>query len=153
MCVSMNTQSRSWDSNMFTKVRRNNWGTKTNFVFLISKDFRVVKCWDFQLYWPEFLSKHPHLNQWHNSDVGEDRWDNDPLPWTLQQEGSDRPGTQSSSNYPQTINYLSMGQAFCYTAAQFICFQTKNKWVDQLQDTIKKKVHVLYLQLCTILLY
>lgn len=29
MCVSMNTQSSSWDSNIRTKVRRNSWGQQS----------------------------------------------------------------------------------------------------------------------------
>lgn len=111
MCVSMNTQSSSWDSNIRTKVRRNSWGKQSgpevNSVKFLLLLFTVnteneSNIW----FWlhisehqssqgcrlPAFLTRHPHPIRWQNSGAGEDRWDNGPQPSTLLQVGWGIPG-------------------------------------------------------------
>lgn len=103
MYVSINTQSRSWDSNIRTRARRNSWGQqsstegnpnltkKKSFVSVVSlsKLRRDIKTHESS---PEFLSRRPHPVQWQSSGAGEDRWDSVPLSSILQQEGSGTPG-------------------------------------------------------------
>lgn len=50
MCVSMNTQSRSWDSNIRTRVRRNSWGQQSSTE--VNK-FKWIHVWSNQWKWKQ----------------------------------------------------------------------------------------------------
>lgn len=98
-CTSMNTQSRSWDSNIRTRARRNSWaphrGAQNRLweVQMVSFYDTVSNCpREAPPGSPGFRTTRPHPVQWQSSGAGGARWDSVPPSWTPPPGGLGTPG-------------------------------------------------------------